>query len=606
MRFGKQRWRKAASLIKKFATPRSRELERELSAVRHDYRELGLRASALASEGDLALKTLGKAKQQIENLQSELDAAYKARDQLAIELQNRLQSLESGIKGIQAGHHGLVNGYTERDRQYETLAADIEAQHSAEREQQEAIKNLQQRLSTAALDYTAVKEENHTLAMDLDDLRNALDSTGKRHLELLAAINSIEQRTSEIERNNLAGKDQNQALAVELAGLQHEFENSEISNSKQLADLQLQQGNIQKERASTRDQLQALENSLTEAASRHNDTQRQITRLEEKLAGERERHRATLSTVEERLNRVQIEQESLINIQSGLTDSLGKNRRWATLAVGVAFLIGALAGVSKIRVTGNAVPEQVALTGEVKLSPEPQLIQRDRPPLKEPHPLTGETMESAAFETETAPMDSTGPTAGKPSGTGAAAPTPEASANTEPATGETQSYEQAGRADTPQPPPESDASAAAKHPPTPGQTMAAAQTSESKAFFQENAKQEGVISLPSGLQYKVLRKGQGQSPGLTDMVILHYRGSLPDGREFDSSYTDKAPAAYRVDQVIAGWREALQRMHEGAEWELYIPPELAHSSGTWETPGFLPLIYQIELISVSKAAAAQP
>ena len=83
------------------------------------------------------------------------------------------------------------------------------------------------------------------------------------------------------------------------------------------------------------------------------------------------------------------------------------------------------------------------------------------------------------------------------------------------------------------------------------------------------------------------------------MVILHYRGSLPDGREFGSSYADKAPAAYRVDQVIAGWREALKRMQEGARWELYIPPELAHGTDTTETPGFLPLIYQLELIAVS-------
>jgi FKBP-type peptidyl-prolyl cis-trans isomerase len=106
------------------------------------------------------------------------------------------------------------------------------------------------------------------------------------------------------------------------------------------------------------------------------------------------------------------------------------------------------------------------------------------------------------------------------------------------------------------------------------------------------------------LQYKVLRKGRGRTPGLEDLVILHYRGSLPDGREFDSSYAGKAPAAYRVDQVIAGWREALQHMQEGSQWELYIPPELAHRTETRETSGFLPLIYQIELISVSQADAA--
>ena len=124
---------------------------------------------------------------------------------------------------------------------------------------------------------------------------------------------------------------------------------------------------------------------------------------------------------------------------------------------------------------------------------------------------------------------------------------------------------------------------------------------EGREFLQANAQKQGVVTLDSGLQYKVLRKGRGRTPGLEDLVILHYRGSLPDGREFDSSYAEKAPAAYRVDQVIAGWREALQHMQEGSQWELYVPPELAHRAETRETSGFLPLIYQIELIAVSKA-----
>jgi FKBP-type peptidyl-prolyl cis-trans isomerase/predicted nucleic acid-binding Zn-ribbon protein len=598
VRFGKQHWQKLASLLKKFATPRSKELQRELSAVRQDYRELGLRASALASEGDLVRKTLGKAKQQIESVHGELGAAYKARDQLAFELQKQLESLKTGIKEVQVGHHGLVKGVAERDRQLETLAADLEAHRSAEQEQQDAINNLQQRVSTAALDYTAVTEKNHTLAADLEDLRNELDSTRNSHLELLTDIKNLEQRTGEAERNDLAAKDHNQALAVELAGIQHEFEDSKNSNSKQLANLELQLGDIEEESGSTRNRLQALENSLTATASRHDDTQQQIKSLEEKLEEERERHQATLNAVEERLTRVQIEQESLINIQSELTDSLRKNRRWATVAVGVAFLIGALAGITKIRVAENPVPEQAAVTDDAKLSLEPRVSQQDTPPQEEPRSLTGETTESAAFETET------GPTANEPPSNGTEATTSEAStSNTEPVASEPPSNEQT---DAPDPPPENDASAPLKRPLTPSQATVAVQVFEAKKFFEENARQEGVISLPSGLQYKVLRTGSGQSPGLTDMVILHYRGSLPDGREFDSSYAEKAPAAYRVDQVIAGWREALQRMHEGAHWELYIPPELTHNAGTRETPGFLPLIYQIELISVSKAGASQP
>ena len=546
MRIGQRHWQKVTSLLKKFATPRSKELERELSAVRHDYRELGLRASTLASEGDSARKTLGKAKQQIESIHGELGAAYKARDQLAVELQKQLESLKTGIKEMRAEHHEQKTGFAERDRQFETLAANVEAHRSAEKELRNAINNLEQRVTTATLEYTAVTQKSHTLATDLEDLRNELNSTRNSHLELLA-------------------------------------------------DLEPQLDGIEAERAGTRDQLQALENSLTEAVSRHSDTKQQLNALERQLVGERERRRATLNTFEEKLTRLQIEQESLINIQSGLADSLRKNRRWATLAVGAAFLVGALAGITKIWDAEKDVPEQAAATSDANPSLEIQVSPQDTPPLEEPISLTGEAVESAAFETETAPIEKTEPTIGEPLISG-----PKAGAS------EPVGNEQTGRIDKLDLPPEGDASAPLMHSLTPGQAMAAPMEFETKAFFEENAGKEGIISLPSGLQYKVLRTGHGQSPGPTDMVILHYRGSLPDGREFDSSYAEKAPAAYRVDEVIAGWREALQRMQEGAQWELYIPPDLAHSAGTWETPGFLPLIYRIELISVSKAGASQP
>ena len=530
VRIGKQHWQKVVSLLKKYATPRSRELESQLSAVRRDYRELGLRASKLASEGNTARKTLEKAKQQIDSVHGELGAAYQSRDQLAVELQKQLESLKTGIQGVQAGHRELVKGFAERDRQFETLAANVEAHQSGTEELQGVIKNLQQRITSAALDYTAVTEKSHTLSSHLDEVRNELDSIRNSHLGLLPDIKSLEQRTSEAERNDLAAKDQNHALAVELAGIQQ-----------------------------------------------------QVKALEGKLEGEHERQQANLNTIEERLTRVQIEQESLINIQSGLTDSLRKNRRWAAVAVGIAFLMGALTGISKIRDIQEDVPEQAAVTDESRPSLEPQVSQRYPSLLEDSLSLTGKSVENAAFETKTAPID-----------------------NTEAGASEPLSDEQAGQIDKLDRPPEDDTSAPLKRPLTPGQAIAALQTFEAKVFFEENAMKEGVISLPSGLQYKVLRTGHGKSPGQTDMVILHYRGSLPDGREFDSSYAEKAPAAYRVDQVIAGWREALQRMQEGAQWELYIPPELAHGAGTQRTPDFLPLIYQIELISVSKAGASNP
>jgi len=122
-----------------------------------------------------------------------------------------------------------------------------------------------------------------------------------------------------------------------------------------------------------------------------------------------------------------------------------------------------------------------------------------------------------------------------------------------------------------------------------------------EAFLAENAKRDGVISLPSGLQYRVLETGSGRKPGATDTVTVHYRGTLIDGTEFDSSYSRKQPATFRADRVIDGWREALQLMQEGAKWELFIPARLAYGKrGSGKIPPFSTLVFEVELLSVAE------
>lgn len=99
---------------------------------------------------------------------------------------------------------------------------------------------------------------------------------------------------------------------------------------------------------------------------------------------------------------------------------------------------------------------------------------------------------------------------------------------------------------------------------------------EGEEFLAANAKKEGVIVLPSGLQYKVIKEGEGRMPELTDKVKCHYEGTFVDGEKFDSSYDRKQPAVFGVNQVIPGWTEALQLMSEGSVWELYIPYKLGY------------------------------
>jgi FKBP-type peptidyl-prolyl cis-trans isomerase FklB len=131
-------------------------------------------------------------------------------------------------------------------------------------------------------------------------------------------------------------------------------------------------------------------------------------------------------------------------------------------------------------------------------------------------------------------------------------------------------------------------------------TQAAKNLAEGRAFLAQNEKKEGVNTLPSGLQYTVLTAGSGKIPQKTDTLKVHYRGTLIDGTEFDSSITRGKPQAFRVDGVIAGWTEALQLMQAGAKWRLFIPPELAY--GERGMPPRIPpnstLIFEVELISI--------
>ena len=121
-----------------------------------------------------------------------------------------------------------------------------------------------------------------------------------------------------------------------------------------------------------------------------------------------------------------------------------------------------------------------------------------------------------------------------------------------------------------------------------------------EAFLAANAKKEGVVVLPSGLQYEVITEGNGKKPSATDRVQCHYEGTLIDGTVFDSSIKRGEPAVFGVNQVIKGWVEALQLMQEGAKWRLYIPYDMAYGEhGAGEMiPPYSALVFDVELIKV--------
>ena len=124
--------------------------------------------------------------------------------------------------------------------------------------------------------------------------------------------------------------------------------------------------------------------------------------------------------------------------------------------------------------------------------------------------------------------------------------------------------------------------------------------SEGETFLTENAKKENVVTLPSGLQYEVLREGNGRKPDATDKVECHYEGTLINGQVFDSSYQRGETATFGLNQVIKGWTEGLQLMQEGAKYRFFIPYNLAYGEqGVGQSiPPFATLIFDVELIKV--------
>ncbi len=678
---GKQRWRKVVSVLKRFTTPRTRELERELSDVRNEFRELGLRASTLAREENNVRTGLEKAQQHIESIHQELGSAYKQRDLLTGELQEQLISLKAQLGQAQGRYDELMNRLSARDQQIDTLESGLQARLSAEEELRDIIGHLQQQLTETDRSYALATETNRNLTAELESLRAAaqdirntqaeqftdvrrrLDDTesvnaalnsawddqkqlaqtiqaqltsvaadlnplqtvqselqthqaeNDRQLEMLtsaaearrvlerelvADMRSLEKRTEGTEGNNRVIRDQHQTLAVELE-----------SDRRKLAELELKLGDIEAEHAITHDRIKQLQDSLADTASSDRDTRQQLTSLET----DAKNRETQLSKVEESLARLQIEQEALLNGQSSIADTLRKNRQWTLTAVAVALLLGALAGAALFRHGAADSPESAALIDEPVEPAPPQDLSDTKPAPQEPASTPARAVDSAAFETHArspaaeSPDATEAPPSSREPALGISAVDEPKTYNSKNLGHETDSQSTvppiADHNDHSQPAlSKAQVSTQSRRPLTPVEALATVQAFDNEKFFEDNARKEGVISLPSGLQYKVLKQGHGKSPGPSDLVLLHYRGRLPDGRVFNDSHTRNAPAAYRVDELIPGWRQALRGMREGAKWEIYIPPQLGHAAGVEGTAGFLPLIYELELVAVSRLGAS--
>jgi FKBP-type peptidyl-prolyl cis-trans isomerase len=140
------------------------------------------------------------------------------------------------------------------------------------------------------------------------------------------------------------------------------------------------------------------------------------------------------------------------------------------------------------------------------------------------------------------------------------------------------------------------------------QEAGTANKKEGEAFLTANKAKEGVVALPSGLQYKILKEGTGPKPAASDTVVCNYQGTLIDGKEFDSSYKRGQPATFPVSGVIKGWTEALQLMPVGSKWQLFIPADLAYGD-RGPSPEIGPdstLVFEVELLSIADKSKEAP
>jgi len=139
------------------------------------------------------------------------------------------------------------------------------------------------------------------------------------------------------------------------------------------------------------------------------------------------------------------------------------------------------------------------------------------------------------------------------------------------------------------------------------QRLAEENKAKADEFLAENESKNGIVTLPSGVQYRVIEEGEGNRPGLSDTVTVHYRGSKIDGREFDSSFRTGQPLVFQVDSVLEGWQEILPLMREGAYWQVFLPPEMAFGV-RGDPPQIGPneaLKFEIELVQIGAPEGAE-
>jgi len=367
------------------------------------------------------------------------------------------------------------------------------------------------------------------------------------------------------------------------------------ADSRKLHDLETRLAETEASHKQAREQVTLLENTLAETTTRLEQTDRQIRDLQSSSVEQAKAFQTSLADANERLESADIKVKMLgsrldsehRHVLKTFEELHGRLRKqdvrlnWTFTAAGFALLLGTAAGAVLIWDVQKNAALLASMSQDIRelmTSVNGQLGMRHTPPQAPPQLALPVTPPGSKV---TAKQASGGTAVSPPSSSPSA----------------TVSKSESGS---------SSLSSALNRGRSVNREVKRQYTrQEARTFFMDNAKVDGVVSLASGVQYRVVKPGSGKSPSASDQVVVAYVGIKPDGGVFDETYSTGAPSTFSMKELMPGWREVLLKMQEGAEFELYVPPKLATSGGTRKRSmlGFEPSIYLIELKQVVKAGA---
>jgi len=438
-----------------------------------------------------------------------------------------------------------------------------------------------------ARDFPGISDGNHDPAAEMRRVHADIENARDEENDKIVDLEQVRQAVQLV-------REEDQRKLAELESINDRHATAWEADHRRISDLEGRVFELDDARRQAHDRIQELENTLAEATNRLERTDRQIKELQRNTVEQSKQFQASIADASSRLaetdnqlrvlgTRLEDDRRQVLKTFETLQGRLRAQDvrlNWTIAAASFAVLLGTTAaGVLILDVQKNStvlagmsrdIKEMMgSVSGQTGLIPGSALKQR-----QPAQPATSPDKRDAAIGK---PADSpTATTRSATPATGAAASVP----------------------DLPYSTPESSRGVSRLG-------IQQATREDAKRFFEDNGTNEGMISLPSGVQYRLVKSGSGRSPSLTDQVVVSYVGMKPDGTVFDETYSSRAPVTFSMNELIPGWREVLLKMQEGAEFELYVPPNLATSKSARKRSmlGYDPSIYLIELLQVVNADA---